>query len=88
MPSRCLRWLYRKDVSRFPFPVEWNGKRTTGNGKRVFMTWKEKYKSLTRFISQNPEIVISANEISIPQNLREEFYALFDKIRVSLVETY
>ncbi len=52
------------------------------------MTWKEEYESLTRFISQNPEIVISANEISIPQNLREEFYALFDKIRVSLVETH
>ncbi len=50
------------------------------------MSWKDEYESLTRFISENSGIVINISEISIPQNLREEFYERFDRIRTALVE--
>ncbi len=52
------------------------------------MAWKEEFESLACFISENPGIVINTSEVSIPQNLREEFYARFDKIRNALVETH
>lgn len=50
--------------------------------------WKEEYASLIQFIKKNPEMIITTNEISIPQSLREEFYARFDKIRAALVEKH
>jgi hypothetical protein len=49
--------------------------------------WKVEYKSLVDFIAGHTEIVISPNEISIPQNLRDEFYERFDKTRGALVES-
>jgi hypothetical protein len=52
------------------------------------MTWKEEFESLTRFISENSQIVINTSEVSIPQNLREEFYSRFNRIRNALVETH
>jgi hypothetical protein len=48
--------------------------------------WKILYQSLREFISAYPEIVIKINEVSIPQDLRDEFYRRFDTIRRAMVE--
>jgi hypothetical protein len=50
--------------------------------------WKENCASLQRFIADNPGIVINATEISIPQNLRDEFYRRFDEVRTAVVEAH
>lgn len=52
------------------------------------MNWKQRYSELKEYIEKNPEIVISPTEISIPQNLRDEFYRRFDVLRSSVVEAY
>lgn len=41
---------------------------------------------LKNFINNHPDIVLTKNEISIPRECREEFYALFDDVRRSFVE--
>ena len=43
--------------------------------------WKNEYARLREYIAANPEIVLTKNEISIPQSLRDEFYRIFDDIR-------
>jgi hypothetical protein len=48
--------------------------------------WKQEYQLLTDFISSHREIVITSNEVSIPQELRDEFYRRFDDTRRSWVE--
>jgi hypothetical protein len=50
--------------------------------------WKQKYKLLGDFLSANPEIIVTANEVSIPQPVRDEFYKRFDEIRRAVVEGY
>jgi hypothetical protein len=47
--------------------------------------WKKEYRSLRDFISAHPEIVVNKSEISIPQDLRDEFYRHFDDIRRAAV---
>jgi hypothetical protein len=47
--------------------------------------WKQEYQLLKDFIALHSEIVITTNEISIPQTLRDEFYRRFDKIRRAVV---
>jgi len=47
--------------------------------------WKKEYARLREYISANPEIVLTKNEISIPQTLRDEFYNIFDDIRSAVV---
>jgi hypothetical protein len=42
--------------------------------------------SLNQFIKDHPEIIINKSEISIPQELREEFYRRFDDVRRAFVE--
>jgi hypothetical protein len=49
--------------------------------------WKREYKSLRGFVSAHPEIVLAANEVSIPRDLRDEFYARFDDIRKAVVNS-
>ncbi len=51
-------------------------------------SWKREYESLSAFISAHPEIVINKSEVSIPQNLRDEFYRHFDDIRTAAVKSY
>ncbi len=41
---------------------------------------------LRNFIKNHPDIIINKNEISIPRECRDEFYALFDDARKSFVE--
>jgi hypothetical protein len=48
--------------------------------------WKQEYQLLRNFIASQPEIVVTANEISIPQPMRDEFYRRFDDIRRAVVE--
>jgi len=48
--------------------------------------WKEERNALNRFIADNPEIVINPSEISIPQNVRDEFYKRFDQMRMAIIE--
>ena len=43
--------------------------------------WKSEYARLREYIAAHTEIVITKNEISIPQPLRDEFYRIFDDIR-------
>jgi len=50
--------------------------------------WKNEYAKLREYIAANPEIVITRNEISIPQPLRDEFYRLFDEARKALAEDH
>ena len=52
------------------------------------MRWKQEYRILREYISDHPEIVINTTEISIPQNLRDEFYRSFDRLRLSFVEDH
>jgi hypothetical protein len=47
--------------------------------------WKQEYQLLSDFIAAHSEIVITVNEISIPQTLRDEFYRQFDDVRRALV---
>jgi hypothetical protein len=49
------------------------------------MNWKTAYKALKDFVATNPEIRIDSSEISIPKELRDEFYRRFDLIRGALV---
>jgi hypothetical protein len=48
--------------------------------------WKQEYQLLNDFIAAHPEIVITINEISIPQALRDEFYRRFDDVRRAVVD--
>ncbi|MDR0311939.1 MAG: hypothetical protein LBJ21_10165 [Acidobacteriota bacterium] len=43
--------------------------------------WKKEYARLREYIAAHPDIVLTKNEISIPQPLRDEFYNIFDDIR-------
>ena len=54
----------------------------------MIMKWKQEYNLLREYISGHPEIVINPTEISIPQNLRDEFYRSFDQLRLSFVEDH
>jgi hypothetical protein len=47
--------------------------------------WKKEYLLLGEFVAAHPEIVIKNNEVSIPQNRRDEFYRRFDDIRKYVV---
>ena len=44
-------------------------------------SWKKEYARLKEYTAAHPEIVLTKNEISIPQPVRDEFYRLFDDIR-------
>jgi hypothetical protein len=52
------------------------------------MKWKQEFDSLRNYIISQPEIVINPTEISIPQNLRDEFYRRFDQLRRNFVEDH
>jgi hypothetical protein len=52
------------------------------------VSWKEEYELLNRFITEHPEIVLNSTEISIPKEVRDEFYLRFDDIRMAVVEKY
>ena len=46
--------------------------------------WKKEYARLREYIAAHPEIVLTKNEISIPQPVRDEFYRIFDDIRMTI----
>ena len=48
--------------------------------------WQKAYQELKDFIAWNPRIEIGESVISIPEDLRLEFYRLFDMVRVAFVE--
>jgi hypothetical protein len=50
--------------------------------------WKEQYESMRRFIAGNPGIILNPSEISIPPEVKEEFYLRFDRLRSALVEAH
>jgi len=50
--------------------------------------WKQEYQLLEGFITANPEIIITANEISIPHKFRDEFYQRFDDVRRAVVNEH
>lgn len=48
--------------------------------------WQKRYAELTDFVAKNPTIEIEKHVVSIPKDLRPEFYKLFDRPRIELVE--
>jgi hypothetical protein len=52
------------------------------------IAWKNEYAGLREYVESHPEIVLTKNEISIPQPLRDEFYRIFDDIRRAVVAEY
>jgi len=48
--------------------------------------WKQKYELLKEYVKSNPEICIDANEVSIPEHLRDHFYERFDDIRNAFID--
>ena len=48
--------------------------------------WRQLYEKLTRFIAEHPEVEINETFVSIPGNVRPEFYRLFDKVRMAFLE--
>ncbi len=51
----------------------------------VSTDWKQQYKLMGDFLAAHPEIIITQNEVSIPQAVRDEFYQRFDDIRKAVV---
>jgi hypothetical protein len=51
-------------------------------------TWKNEYARLREYIVAHAEIVLTKNEISIPQPLRDEFYRIFDDVRRAVAAEY
>ena len=52
------------------------------------MNWKQECSTLSDYITSHSEIVINTTEISIPQDLRDEFYRRFDDLRRAVVEEH
>ena len=50
--------------------------------------WKDEYESMQRFLAENPGITLSPNEVSIPPEVREEFYRHFDQLRAAVVDAH
>jgi hypothetical protein len=50
--------------------------------------WNEAYESLRRFVAENPGIIINPSEISIPAEVKDEFYLRFDRLRLAVVEEH
>lgn len=48
--------------------------------------WHQAYTDLTDFITEHPEVEIGASVVRIPENIRPEFYRLFETVRTVLVE--
>ena len=48
-------------------------------------SWQVKYEELMGFMSKNPSIVIKPDVLSIPGEVRSDFYALFDGIRENFI---
>ena len=49
-------------------------------------SWQTAYEELQGFIAEKPEVVIDESMISIPRDVRPEFYQLFDMVRVAFIE--
>jgi hypothetical protein len=48
--------------------------------------WLEQYKELKRFINANPSITITDSTVTIPGDVRTEFYRHFDALRAGFVK--
>jgi hypothetical protein len=49
-------------------------------------TWRQTYAELTNFVAELPAIKIDLKNVSLPGDIRPEFYKLFDSVRVSFVK--
>lgn len=49
-------------------------------------SWQEAYSELTNFIAGHTEVEIGADKVLLPENIRPEFYRLFNDARKALVE--
>lgn len=52
------------------------------------MKWEQEHESLRNYIIEHPEIVINKSEVTIPRELRDEFYVRFDRLRHDFVEDH
>lgn len=48
--------------------------------------WREAYNRLTEYVAGNPKIEIGASVVSIPEDVRPEFYRLFNALRKAFME--
>ena len=49
-------------------------------------SWRQAYTDLKAFIAEHPEVEIKVNVVRIQENVRTEFYRLFDMVRVAFVD--
>ena len=47
--------------------------------------WQAEYQRLTGFVDRSSQLKIAENAVNIPQDVRHEFYRLFDTVRVAFV---
>jgi hypothetical protein len=55
-------------------------------GEFMEMMWFQAYEKLRHFITKHPEIQITRHVIAIPENIRPEFYRLFNQVRTDFVK--
>jgi hypothetical protein len=70
------------ETGEWQFFKYWTGQKMTAN------TWKTEYESLNNYIKDRSEILINKEEISIPRDVRDEFYQRFDDVRKAVVDHY
>ncbi len=49
-------------------------------------SWQEEYQRLTDFVARKPQVGIAESVVTIPRDVRPEFYRLFDTVRVAFIE--
>lgn len=48
-------------------------------------TWQERLAELENYIAVHPEIVIEGTSVTIPEDVRSEFYRLFNEFRIAFI---
>ena len=49
-------------------------------------SWCQAFTRLTDFIAEHSEVKIRLDSVSIPENVRPEFYQLFNAVRTAFIE--
>ena len=49
-------------------------------------SWKQEYTQLSNFINEHPEVEVGVSRVRIPENIRPEFYQLFNTVRTVFIE--
>ena len=49
-------------------------------------SWRQAYKELMDFITEHPDIKLNKDHVIIPENVRLDFYQLFNAARTTFIE--